>query len=147
MKLVIQRVANAKVVLQKSGEVIGEIDKGLFVLVGFKKGDEKKDVDLLAVKLFKLRIMGDDRGKMNLSIENVKGSCLVVSQFTLYANTKDGNRPSFIEAEEPSKAVELYKYFVKILKGCGLKVETGKFGEYMIIEAALDGPVTISLDS
>lgn len=145
MRLVVQRVSKAGVSAQ--GKVVGKIGNGLFVLVGFKKGDSEKDVDLLAEKLIKLRIMADTSQKMNLSVKDVNAQILAVSQFTLYANTKDGNRPSFIEAEEPKKAEDLYNYFVDKLKDSGLDIQTGSFGEYMNIEAELDGPVTIILES
>lgn len=145
MKLVIQRVKSAKVTVKDTGKVSGKINAGLFVLVGFKKGDTGKDAELLAVKLSRLRIMSDDQDKMNKSILDTGDSLLVVSQFTLYANTNDGNRPSFIEAEEPNKARELYEYFIEKLRELNIKVETGSFGDYMEIEASLDGPVTIML--
>jgi D-tyrosyl-tRNA(Tyr) deacylase len=113
--------------------------------VGFKKGDDKKTVELLADKLLKLRIMSDDKDKMNLSVVDTKSEILIVSQFTLYADTKGGNRPSFIDAEEPQKARELYEYFIDKLKEMGVGVETGSFGDYMDISVELDGPVTIIL--
>ncbi len=147
MKLVIQRVKKAKVTLEESGEIVGEIAKGLFVLVGFKKGDTKEKVNELCQKIIKLRVMSDKEDKMNLSVGDVGAEFLVVSQFTLYANTSGGNRPSFIDAEEPVKAQELYEYLVEKLRSGGVKVETGKFGEYMNIETILDGPVTISLEN
>ncbi len=146
MKLIVQRVNKAKVLRQaqdKSWEKVGEIDLGLFILVGFKKGDSEKEVEALADKIFKLRIMSDGKEKMNLTVKDVDGSFLVVSQFTLYADTKGGNRPSFISAEEPVKAQKLYNYFIELLKSNNAKVETGSFGDYMKIEAILDGPVTI----
>ncbi|MCX6703856.1 MAG: D-aminoacyl-tRNA deacylase, partial [Candidatus Woesebacteria bacterium] len=127
----------------KSWETVGEIGKGLFVLVGMKNGDSEKDVEVLTQKLSKLRVMSDKTGKMNLSVNEVGGSILVVSQFTLHADTSGGNRPSFINAEEPKRAKELYEFFVKKLKENGIKVETGSFGDYMKIETLLDGPVTI----
>ncbi|KKR90520.1 MAG: D-tyrosyl-tRNA(Tyr) deacylase [Candidatus Woesebacteria bacterium GW2011_GWD1_41_12] len=143
MKLVIQRVEKARVFRESDKKTVGEIGKGLFVLVGFKKGDTEKDVENLADKLVKLRVMGDDRQKMNLSVKDVGAEILVVSQFTLYADTEGGNRPSFIEAEDPLKAKELYELFIKKLIEKDIKVETGSFGDYMQIEATLDGPVTI----
>lgn len=143
MRIVAQRVEKAKVTRVEDKEVLGEISLGLFVLVGFKKGDTEKEVDYLVEKLVKLRVMKDGEKKMNLSIADVGGSILVVSQFTLHADTKDGNRPSFIDAEEPAHAKELYELFVGKLKEKGVKVETGRFGDYMQIEAILDGPVTI----
>lgn len=127
----------------KDGEVVGKIGLGLFVLLGVKKGDTKKDVDILSDKISKLRVMSDESDKMNLSVSDAGGKILVVSQFTLYADTSGGNRPSFINAEEPQKAKELYEYFIDQLKKKGIEVETGSFGEYMKIETVLDGPVTI----
>jgi D-tyrosyl-tRNA(Tyr) deacylase len=143
MKLIVQRVQKAKVISVESGKTFGEIGEGLFVLVGFKKGDTEKDLEYLVEKLVKLRVMKDGEKKMNLSVKDTEGSILVVSQFTLYADTKDGNRPSFINAEEPEKAKELYELFIKKLKEKNVKVETGSFGEYMQIEAVMDGPVSI----
>ena len=143
MRLVVQRVEKAKVVKVEDGSSIGEIGKGLFVLVGVKKGDTEKDAEALVVKLSKLRVMSDTEGKMNLAVTDAGGSILVVSQFTLHAGTSGGNRPSFINAEEPKRAKELYEFFVNSLRENGLTVETGSFGDYMKIEAVLDGPVTI----
>ncbi len=143
MRLVVQRVEKAKVVKVDDGSTVGEIGKGLFVLVGVKKGDTEKDAEMLAAKLSKLRVMADPNDKMNLSVSDVKGSMLVVSQFTLHADTSGGNRPSFINAEDPERAKELYEFFVKKLNDTGIKVETGSFGDYMKIETVLDGPVTI----
>lgn len=143
MKLIVQRVSKAKVVRVSDNKITGEIGHGLFVLVGFKKGDSENSVKLLADKLLKLRVMSDNNVKMNLTVKDVGGSFLIVSQFTLYADTKGGNRPSFINAEDPEKAKELYNYFIELLKSGGSKVETGSFGDYMKIEADLDGPVTI----
>jgi D-tyrosyl-tRNA(Tyr) deacylase len=143
MKLVVQRVEKAKVVRVSDNITTGEIGLGLLVLVGFKKGDSEKDVEILATKLSKLRVMSDGQDKMNLSIKDANGSILIVSQFTLYANTEDGNRPSFIDAEEPMKARKLYELFIASLREKGIAVETGSFGDYMKIDAILDGPVTI----
>ena len=143
MRLVVQRVEKAKVMKVEDDSMAGEIGKGLLVLVGFKKGDREKEVEVLAAKLSKLRIMADAEEKMNLSVDKVDGKMLIVSQFTLHADTKDGNRPSFINAEDPQKAEKLYKFFVAKLKELGVEIETGSFGDYMRIEAILDGPVTI----
>ena len=143
MKLVVQRVSQAKVTRVSDGVVTGEIGNGLFVLVGFKKSDSEKDVEVLAGKLSKLRVMSDKKDKMNLSVGDVNGEMLVVSQFTLYADTSSGNRPSFIDAEEPKKAKKLYNIFIEKLKSEKIKVQTGSFGDYMLIDATLDGPVTI----
>lgn len=147
MRLIIQRVKHAKVTRKSSGEVVGKIDKGLFVLVGFKKGDGEEVLNTLSEKLSKLRVMSDSSDKMNLSTVDVGSDVLVVSQFTLYADTKGGNRPSFIDAEEPGKARILYDLFVAKLKEKGIKVETGSFGDYMEIETVLDGPVTITYEA
>lgn len=143
MKIVLQRVEKARVFRVSDKKTIGEIGKGFFILVGFKKGDSEATVELLADKISKLRAMSDAEEKMNLSVKDVGGSLLVVSQFTLNADTKGGNRPSFINAEEPAKAKELYELFIGKLQEKGIKVETGSFGDYMQIEATLDGPVTI----
>lgn len=115
--------------------------------MGIKKGDTEKKVDELVNKILKLRIMADNNGKMNLSVVDTKSEILLVSQFTLYANTRDGNRPSFIDAEEPDKAKLLYEYMVKKFKESGLKIEIGSFGDHMSIDCVLDGPVTIVLEN
>lgn len=140
-----QRVDKAEV--RTEGKVVGRIDKGLFVLLGVSKGDKEEDALFLAEKLAKLRVMSDEKGKMNLAVKDVEGKVLVVSQFTLYADTKGGNRPSFIKAAEPELALKLYNLFIEKLKNLGIEVETGKFGSYMKIGLEIDGPVTIILDS
>lgn len=147
MKIIVQRVKKALVKKKDTNEIYGAINNGLLVLLGIKKGDIYKDADYLAGKLAKLRIMSDKDKKMNLSIRDVKGGVLVVSQFTLYGDSKGQNRPSFIKAEEPQKALDLYKYFINKLKKLGVKVETGSFGDYMEITSVLDGPVTIVIES
>lgn len=146
MKIVIQRVLQASVTERETGTTVGHIEKGLFLLVGFKKGDTEASVLSITNKLLKLRIMSDEQDKMNRSIVDVHGSLLVVSQFTLYANTSGGNRPSFIDSLEPDAARKLYEYFVTELKK-SVTVEIGSFGNYMDINAKLDGPVTITLES
>ena len=143
MKLVVQRVNRASVLVK--GKTIGKIGKGYLVLLGVKKGDGEKEADYLSERLAKLRVMADKNDKMNLSLKDIGGEVLVVSQFTLHADTKKGNRPSFVKAEEPKRAEELYEYFVDSLKNQGIMVETGKFGAMMRIDAELDGPVTILL--
>ncbi|KKR39553.1 D-tyrosyl-tRNA(Tyr) deacylase [Candidatus Woesebacteria bacterium RIFOXYA1_FULL_40_18] len=143
MRLVVQRVKKASVSVVGTNEVVGKIGKGLFVLVGVKKGDTLKDAEMLAAKLSKLRVMADENDKMNLTVSDVKGEFLVVSQFTLYADTSGGNRPSFINAALPDEAKKVYEHFIAKLKESGVKVETGSFGAYMEIESVLDGPVTI----
>ncbi|RLC31406.1 D-tyrosyl-tRNA(Tyr) deacylase [Candidatus Woesebacteria bacterium] len=145
MRLVIQRVKEAKVFVKEKDKVVGKISKGLFILMGVTEGDSKEDAEKLAEKVSKLRIMADENGKMNLSIKDVGGEILVVSQFTLYADTRKGNRPSFIKASVPGLAKDIYEHFVTQLEGKGVKVETGEFGAYMEIDTDLDGPVTIIL--
>lgn len=143
MRLVIQRVKKAQVRVVKTDKVVGEIGKGLFVLIGVGEGDSLKDAGILADKLIKLRIMSDNNEKMNLSVKDVSAEILVVSQFTLYADTSGGNRPSFIKAAKPKIAMDVYEHFIFKLRELGVKVAAGEFGEYMEIDASLDGPVTI----
>lgn len=142
MKLVVQRVKKAKVVVVPD-KAVGEIGIGLFVLAGVKKGDSPLDAEVLADKLVKLRVMKDKEDKMNLSVSDVDGKFLVVSQFTLNADTSGGNRPSFINAALPEGAKKIYEHFIAKLKEKGANVETGEFGAYMNIDCVLDGPVTI----
>ena len=144
MRLIISRVSRASV--KAKGGTVGQIAKGLFVLLGVKKGDTEKNAEELAEKLSKLRVMADKEAKMNLSVKDIAGEILVVSQFTLYAETKGGNRPSFIQAAEPGVAKRIYEKFVTELREKGIKVATGSFGDYMEIEAFMDGPVTILLE-
>ncbi|OGM20448.1 D-tyrosyl-tRNA(Tyr) deacylase [Candidatus Woesebacteria bacterium RIFCSPHIGHO2_01_FULL_38_9] len=143
MRLVIQRVSRSAVKVVDSGEVVGKIGRGLFILVGVGEDDAKVDAEKLAQKIVKMRIMKDPEGKMNLSVKEVNGEVLAVSQFTLYSDTTKGNRPSFIKAAQPKQAEEIYNHFVAKLKEEGIEVQTGKFGAYMEIDATLDGPVTI----
>ena len=144
MRLVIQRVKSAKAITEK--KVVGQIEKGLFVLLGVGEEDKEEYADTLAEKLVNLRIMADEKGKMNLPVKEVGGEILVVSQFTLYADTTYGRRPSFVKAASPDLAEKLYERFVQKLQEQGIKVETGSFGSYMEIESVADGPVTIVLD-
>ena len=145
MKLVIQKVKKAKVEVED--KTVGQIEKGYMVLLGVKKGDTKENADYLARKLCNLRIFEDENGKMNLSIKDVNGELLIISQFTLYGNTKDGNRPSFIEAEKPEKANRLYEYFMAKCKENGIeKVEKGIFGAHMDVSLINDGPNTIIME-
>lgn len=124
------------------------IDYGLLVFLGIEDRDEKADVEYLAVKVSKLRIFDDDQGVMNLSVEDVSGDILVVSQFTLHASTKKGNRPSYIKAARPEQAIPLYNMFIETMKSMtGLKVETGWFGANMQVNLVNSGPVTILIDS
>ncbi len=147
MRLVIQRVKKAKVIVTDTKKVAGEIDRGYLVLVGVKEGDTESDAQVLAEKLVKLRIMADEAGKMNLSIKDAKGKILAVSQFTLHADISKGNRPSFIKAAKPDLAEKVYQHFVSELKRLEVEVETGEFGAYMNISAELDGPVTIIMEN
>lgn len=143
MKLVVQRVKESNV--KVDGEVVGKINKGFMVLVGIKQGDTKKEADFLVNKLLNLRIFEDENEKMNLSIQDVKGELLLISQFTLYGDASHGNRPSFIEAERPEKANKLYKYFCEECNKV-VHVETGKFQEHMDVSLINDGPVTIIIE-
>lgn len=144
MKLVVQRVANASV--KVNGEIIGEIGKGFLVFVGVKQGDTKEQADFLIKKLCNLRVFEDENNKMNLSIKDINGKLLIISQFTLYADCKKGNRPSFIEAARPEIAEPLYEYFKQSCREEGIAVESGKFGADMKINLLNDGPVTIILE-
>ena len=144
MKLVIQRVKNAKVEVDE--KVVGKIENGFMVLIGIRKGDTKKEADYLVKKLINLRVFEDENGKMNLNIKSVGGSLLLVSQFTLYADTSSGNRPSFINAAKPDMANELYEYFCSQCAKEGIHVEKGVFGAHMEVSLLNDGPVTIMLE-
>lgn len=144
MRLVVQRVNNA--VVFTGNKTVGKIGRGLFVLVGVGEEDNEKKAEELAEKLSKLRVMADKNRKMNLSVNDAGGKILAVSQFTLYGNTKKGNRPSFIKAAEPKKAERIYNHFVEKLRERGIEVETGSFGDYMEIDVKLDGPVTILME-
>lgn len=144
MKLVIQRVNNAKV--DVDNKTIGQIEKGFLVLIGVGPEDTKEIADFLVEKLCNLRIFEDENQKMNLSIKDIDGELLIVSQFTLYADCKNGNRPSFAGAAEPEKANALYEYFIEKCKDKVKKVEHGKFGADMKVSLLNDGPVTIILE-
>ena len=145
MKFVVQRVSNASV--EVNSKIVGEIEKGFLVLVGITIDDTKEIADFIVSKLAKLRIFEDEAGKMNLSIKDVKGKLLLVSQFTLYANCKGGNRPDFVNAAKPEYAKELYEYVVQKCKQEGIEVQTGIFREEMKVRLLNDGPVTIIMDS
>ena len=145
MRLVIQKVSSSNVKI--NNEVVGRIDKGFMVLVGITDSDNKMIVDKMVDKLINLRIFEDENDKLNLSLLDVKGSILSISQFTLYANCKKGRRPSFIEAAKPDISKPLYEYFNQQLKEKGVMVETGVFGAMMEVSLVNDGPVTIILDS
>ena len=145
MKVLLQRVTRASVSI--AGEVVGKINQGLVVFVGIVSSDTEKDAQYLAQKTANLRIFADDEGRFNLSALDIKGELLLVSQFTLLADTRKGRRPSFVEAAPPAQAEGLFERFVKETRATGLKVETGRFQQYMQVEIHNDGPVTILLDS
>lgn len=145
MRAVIQRVKSAQVCVD--GRVSGKIEKGLLVLLGVGKGDGENDVSFLASKIPELRIFEDKSGKFNLSLREIGGEILVVSQFTLFGDCRKGRRPSFSEAEEPSTAKHLYEQFVLKLKQEGILVQTGEFQARMEVHLVNDGPVTLLLDS
>ena len=144
MKLVIQRVSRASVKVEN--EIVGKINEGFLVLFGAGQGDTKEQADFLAEKLCNLRVFEDENNKMNLSIKDINGELLIVSQFTLYADCKKGNRPSFINAAAPREAEELYEYFMDRCRGLVKNVEKGIFGADMKVELLNDGPVTIILE-
>ncbi len=144
MKLVVQRVNSAKV--EVNGKIVGAITKGFLVLLGVTHNDTKEIADYLVKKLCNLRVFEDESGKMNLSLKDVNGELLIVSQFTLYADCSSGNRPSFINAAKPDIANELYEYFCEKCKENNLKVQKGIFGADMKVSLLNDGPVTIILE-
>jgi D-tyrosyl-tRNA(Tyr) deacylase len=145
MRTVIQRVTRAQVTI--NGEITGKIARGLLVLLGVTQTDTEADADYLAEKISGLRIFEDENGKMNLSVTDVGGAILVVSQFTLYGDVRRGKRPSFDDAAPPNQARGLYEHFVERVRAKGLPCETGRFQQDMQVELANDGPVTILIDS
>ncbi len=145
MRAVIQRASKASVVVDS--RKISQIKQGMLILLGVKKGDTGKEAELLAKKTANLRIFSDVENKMNLSLKDINGQVIVVSQFTLYGNCKKGRRPSFIEAALPEKADSLYQHFVQSLKNENVSVQTGQFQAFMQVEIMNDGPVTFILDS
>jgi D-tyrosyl-tRNA(Tyr) deacylase len=145
VKALLQRVTKASVSI--GGEVVGRIGQGLVVFVGVASGDTEKDVQYLVQKTANLRIFSDEESKLNLSIQDIKGELLVISQFTLLADTRKGRRPSFTEAAPPPQAEALINQFLRQARTTGLKVETGRFQQYMQVEIHNDGPVTIPLDT
>lgn len=145
MKALIQRVSEAEVEIQ--GRLISKIGRGALVFLGIEKGDTDKDVEYIVKKSTNLRIFEDTEGKMNLSIKDIRGEILIVSQFTLVADCQKGNRPSFDNAEDPLKANKLYSRVVMRLKQEGISIATGEFAAYMQVHLINDGPVTILLDS
>jgi D-aminoacyl-tRNA deacylase len=144
MRLVLQRVARARVVIGE--RVSGEIEQGLLLLAGFTDADDDERLRWMADKVVGLRVFGDDEGKMNRSVVESGGSLLVVSQFTLYGDTRKGRRPSFVDAARPEIAIPLYERFVQMLRESGLRVETGEFGAMMEVELVNHGPVTLILE-
>lgn len=145
MRAVVQRVTSSKVIVDES--TIGEINKGLLILLGVTHEDTSKDVDYLLDKIVNLRIFEDENDKMNLSLKDVNGELLVVSQFTLYGDCRKGRRPNFTNAAKPDLATSLYEEFIDKAKKEGIKVGTGKFGAHMMVDLVNDGPVTILIDS
>jgi D-tyrosyl-tRNA(Tyr) deacylase len=144
MKAIVQRVQKASVTV--SGKLIAEIGNGLLILLGVGKEDNEENARILAEKISHLRIFADEQGKMNLSVLDINGSAIVVSQFTLFADTRKGNRPSFIDAATPEIASPLCDRFAEKLQQMGIPTQTGEFGTHMLVEILNDGPVTISLE-
>ena len=146
MKAVLQRVSSASVTI--SEKIVAQIDNGLLVLVGIEDADSQEDIYWLCQKIVNLRIFGDENEVMNLSVKDIQGDIIVVSQFTLHANTKKGNRPSYIKASKPEIAIPLYENFVQQMElELGKRIQTGKFGADMKVALINDGPVTIIIDS
>lgn len=145
MKALIQRVKKASVSVDN--KIVGQIGQGFLVLLGVGKGDSSENVGYLANKVVNMRVFSDQDGKFNLSLKDIRGACLIVSQFTLYADIAKGNRPSFTDAAEPVFANELYKEFCEVVAGSGVKVERGVFGAMMQVEITNDGPVTVMVES
>ncbi len=145
MIAVIQRVSSSSVKVE--GKIVGEISKGLNILLGVKKGDDGSDITKLVNKIINLRIFQDENDKMNLSLLDINGQALIISQFTLAGNIKKGRRPSFDSSETPDVAKELYEEFVNEFKNAGINTQTGVFGAYMDVSIQNDGPVTFIIDS
>ncbi len=146
MRVVIQRVKNASVTVEK--KIVGKIGRGLLILLGIEDSDNEEDIQWLCAKIARLRIFDDNAGIMNYSVMDIDASLLVISQFTLFASTKKGNRPSYIRASKPDIAVPLYKRFIDILKQeTGKEIQTGQFGAMMNVTLVNDGPVTIIIDT
>ncbi|UPQ77860.1 D-aminoacyl-tRNA deacylase [Flavobacterium azooxidireducens] len=146
MKAVIQRVSQSSVTIE--GEIVASIQKGLLVLVGIEESDSKEDIEWLSTKIVNLRIFGDQNDVMNLSVKDIDGEMIIVSQFTLHASTKKGNRPSYIKAAKPEIAIPIYEKFIQqIEKELEKKVQTGQFGADMKVTLLNDGPVTILIDT
>jgi len=145
MRVVIQRVSEASV--KVDNQIVGEIGKGLMLLIGVDESDENSDADWLVKKILDVRVFSDDEGKMNHSVKDINGEILCISQFTLISDYKKGNRPSYIKAARPDKAIPLFEYFKDEIKKSGLKTESGIFGADMKVSLINDGPVTLVFDS
>ncbi len=146
MRSIIQRVKSSNV--ETEGKIIGKINNGLLVFAGFEQTDNDEDIKWMVKKIVNMRIFADDKGKMNLSVKDINGDILAVSQFTLHASTKKGNRPSFIKAAKPDISVPLYEKFITELeKSLDKKIQTGEFGAFMRVSLVNNGPVTIFIDS
>jgi D-tyrosyl-tRNA(Tyr) deacylase len=146
LKVILQRVSSASVTIDST--IVANIQKGLLVLVGIEDADTQEDIHWLSQKIVNLRIFGDEKGVMNFSMKDIQGDIIVVSQFTLHANTKKGNRPSYIKASKPEIAIPLYENFVQQMElELGKKIQTGVFGANMKVALVNDGPVTIIIDS
>ncbi len=145
MRVVIQRVSEASV--KVNNQIVGEIGKGLMLLIGVDESDENSDADWLVKKILDVRVFSDDEGKMNHSVKDINGEILCISQFTLISDYKKGNRPSYIKAARPEKAIPLFEYFKDEMKKSGLKTESGIFGADMKVSLINDGPVTLVFDS
>ena len=145
MKIIVQRVNFAEIFVNNKFK--GKIQKGIVAYIGVTNGDSVKDIDFCIDKLINLRIFDDESGKLNLSVKNINGNLLIVSNFTIYGNTKKGRRPSYTDSAPASEAYEIYNLFVKKLEKTGIGFETGEFGQYMRIVSENDGPVNLIIDS
>ena len=145
MKIIVQRVNFAEIFVNNKFK--GKIQKGIVAYIGVTNGDSVKDIDFCIDKLINLRIFDDESGKLNLSVKNINGNLLIVSNFTIYGNTKKGRRPSYTDSAPASEAYEIYNLFVKKLEQTGIRFETGEFGQYMRIVSENDGPVNLIIDS
>ena len=145
MKIIVQRVNFAEIFVNNKFK--GKIQKGIVAYIGITNGDSVKDIDFCIDKLINLRIFDDENGKLNLSVKDINGNLLIVSNFTIYGNTKKGRRPSYTDSAPTSEAYEIYNLFVKKLEQTGIRFETGEFGQYMRIVSENDGPVNLIIDS
>ncbi|HCO19344.1 MAG TPA: D-tyrosyl-tRNA(Tyr) deacylase [Tissierellales bacterium] len=145
MRAVVQRVSSAEV--RVDDKMVGRVGKGLLVYLGVGKEDTVSDIEYMADKVSGLRIFEDENGKMNLSVQDIRGEILAISQFTLYGDVRKGKRPSFSDSADPDKGEELYNQFISIIQGIGIRIDKGIFGAHMMVDYVNDGPVTILLDS